>query len=120
MKDPCHTEHTKDYKARQKGCRYNGQQVDNAVKGDQKTKSCTAEGHFRVEISGSPDAENIFHTEDGDGDHFDDAKPCRQKCQLFKGLHEGDNDIGKNCHGDKDIKKTADLIAPVADLYDVK
>ena len=33
-----------------------------------------AEGHFRVEISGSPDAENIFHTEDQNSDNLDHVK----------------------------------------------
>ena len=51
---------------------------------------------------------------------FHNLENARKCSKLIKGLQKHNRNIAKNGDRDKDIKKTADPVTFIADLYDVK
>ena len=76
--------------------------------------------HVWVNKACSPDAQDIFQTENEDRHDLYDAENRGETGQFFKRLHKGDNDICKDRYCNKNIKQTADMITPVANLQHSK
>ena len=66
------------------------------------------------------DPQSVLNAENKKCAVFYNLENARKCSKLIKGLQKHNRNIAKNGDRDKDIKKTADLIAPVADLNDIK
>ena len=70
MEDPCHPQHPEDDHARQEEKGQNRQQINDSVEGDQEPQPGAEFAFIRVQIIRCPDPQNVFHTEDQDGNDF--------------------------------------------------
>ena len=86
MEDSRHPKHPEDDHAGQKEKGQDRQQIDNSVEGDQEPQPGTEFTFIRIQIICCPDPQNVFHTEDQNGDNFYYVKCGKQRGKLIKGL----------------------------------
>ncbi len=66
------------------------------------------------------DPQSVLNAENKKCAVFHNLENARKCSKLIKGLQKHNRNIAKNGDRDKDIKKTADPVTFIADLYDVK
>ncbi len=66
------------------------------------------------------DPQSVLNAENKKCAVFYNLENARKCSKLIKGLQKHNRNIAKNGDRDKDIKKTADPVTFIADLYDVK
>lgn len=120
MENPSHPEHPEEDKSGEEEHRNDGEKIHDSVKGNQEPQA-GAKGAFTwVEKVRRPDPKYVLHTENRNGYVFHGAEKSVKKSQLAEGLQEGDQYVGYNHDGDEVVECSADLVALVADLNDVK
>ena len=96
------------------------QQIDDAVKGQQKAQYSARSAFSREEKIGCEYPQSVFRTEYYHSHGLDDTEQFVQPCKLTESVHEHSRDVEYYYRGDKDIERAARKIVPVSDLYYVK
>ena len=118
--DTHHPQHPEHDKAGQEEERQDGQQVHDAVIGEQEPAFGLVPGQMRVKVFGGPDAQAVFNDEDAYGDCIQPVQNTGIRCHLIKCFQEDDRDVREDDKDNENIKGNTGKVFPVTDLNDIE